>query len=71
MTRLVSFQRALGAGGWRYSLAYRTTYVSDRDAWVVQRWNGEAWEDVGEAASYAGAREVAGRDEEKREEARR
>lgn len=68
MGTLVSFQKATDASGWRYGLAYRTRRVATA-WWSVERWNGEGWEIVDTATSYADARRVAGTDEDARAKA--
>lgn len=62
---LVSFQRHTDKDGWRYSLCYRTRRVT-ATYWPVERWNGENWETVDTAISYADARRSAGKDQDAR-----
>jgi hypothetical protein len=66
---LESFHRA-NADGWRYSLSYRTQRVALPAGryWVVERWNGHAWESIpgAPARSYEAARIAASKDKRAR-----
>ena len=42
------------ADGWRYSLSHRTKKVDG--VWIVERWNGNEWQHLTAAYSYAAAR---------------
>lgn len=56
-----SFERRYSADGWRYSVGHRTRPES-RDGiavWVVEKWNGSAWVELGVGRSYDEARTIA------------
>jgi hypothetical protein len=56
-----SFSRTYSADGWRYSVGHRTRPESIAGLvwWVVQKWDGQNWVEVGRGNSYDDARTIA------------
>jgi hypothetical protein len=57
-----SFNRTYAADGYRYSVGARTKPVDVSDGtvgWVVEKWNGTHWVQVGVGRSYDEARTIA------------
>lgn len=58
----LSFSREPDAEGWRWAPGWRTRRASSdtrQGHYEVERWDGEAWEHVGQVVGYNGARELA------------